>query len=147
MDGWASGPAWNDVKILAPKGIRSQEHSARSESLYRLRHPTRRLNINPSNVELNRICHLLALLGAHHILHVSRIRVNASQYKFLIEVKIISHSKILNPLFQIAFSARIITVGVISHLTPNGHFSSRTAPLTYRFCIFYLFNTYMYWIF
>jgi hypothetical protein len=30
---------------------------------------------NPSNVELNTICHLLALLGAHHILHVSSIRV------------------------------------------------------------------------
>ena len=32
--------------------------------------------INPLNTELNPICHLLALLGAHHILHVSRIRVN-----------------------------------------------------------------------
>jgi hypothetical protein len=32
--------------------------------------------INPSNAELNSICHLLAFLGAHHILHVSRIRVN-----------------------------------------------------------------------
>jgi hypothetical protein len=31
---------------------------------------------NPSNAKLNPICHLLALLGAHHILHVSRIRVN-----------------------------------------------------------------------
>jgi len=31
--------------------------------------------INPLNSELNPICHLLALLGAHHILHVSRIRV------------------------------------------------------------------------
>ena len=31
---------------------------------------------NPLNTELNPICHLLALLGAHHILHVSRIRVN-----------------------------------------------------------------------
>jgi len=30
---------------------------------------------NPLNAELNTICHLLALLGAHHILHVSRIRV------------------------------------------------------------------------
>jgi hypothetical protein len=30
---------------------------------------------NPVNAELNPICHLLALL-AHHILHVSRIRVN-----------------------------------------------------------------------
>jgi len=32
--------------------------------------------INPLNAELNPIYHLLALLGAHHILHVSRIRVN-----------------------------------------------------------------------
>jgi hypothetical protein len=31
--------------------------------------------INPLNPKLNPICHLLALLGAHHILHVSRIRV------------------------------------------------------------------------
>jgi len=30
---------------------------------------------NPLNAELNPICHFLALLGAHHILHVSRIRV------------------------------------------------------------------------
>jgi len=28
------------------------------------------------NAELNPSCHLLALLGVHHILHVSRIRVN-----------------------------------------------------------------------
>jgi hypothetical protein len=32
-------------------------------------------NFNPLNAELNPICHLLALLGAHHILHVSRITV------------------------------------------------------------------------
>jgi len=31
----------------------------------------------PLNTELNPICHLLALLGAHHILHVSRIIVKA----------------------------------------------------------------------
>jgi hypothetical protein len=33
-------------------------------------------NINPLNAELNPICHFVALLGAHHIVHVSRIRVN-----------------------------------------------------------------------
>ena len=33
-------------------------------------------SINPLNAELNPICHLLALLGAHHFLHVSRIWVN-----------------------------------------------------------------------
>ena len=34
------------------------------------------LVFNPLNAKLNPICHLLALLGAHHILHISRIRVN-----------------------------------------------------------------------
>jgi hypothetical protein len=33
--------------------------------------------INPLNAELNPICRLLALLGAHRILHVSEIRVKA----------------------------------------------------------------------
>jgi hypothetical protein len=33
--------------------------------------------INPLNAELNPICHLLALLGAHHIFHVSWLRVKA----------------------------------------------------------------------
>jgi len=31
--------------------------------------------VNPLNAELNPICHLQALLGAHHTLHISRIRV------------------------------------------------------------------------
>jgi len=34
------------------------------------------VKFNPLNPELNPICSLLALLGAHHFLHVSRIRVN-----------------------------------------------------------------------
>jgi len=33
-------------------------------------------DFNPLNIALNPVCHLLALLGAHHILYVSRIRVN-----------------------------------------------------------------------
>ena len=35
--------------------------------------------LNPLNAKLNLICHLLALLGAHHILHISRIRVKCLQ--------------------------------------------------------------------
>ena len=35
----------------------------------------RKKHINPLNAELNPICHLLALVGAHHILHVYRIGV------------------------------------------------------------------------
>ena len=38
--------------------------------------------INPLNAKLNPICHLLALLGAHHILHVSRVRVNETKVMF-----------------------------------------------------------------
>jgi hypothetical protein len=33
-------------------------------------------NTNPLNTKLNPTCHLLALSEAHHILHISRIRVN-----------------------------------------------------------------------
>jgi hypothetical protein len=39
-------------------------------------------NINRLNAELNPICNLLALLGAHHILHVNRIRVNNYYYYY-----------------------------------------------------------------
>ena len=35
-------------------------------------------NINPLNAKLNLICHLLALLGAHHIIQVSGVRVKAN---------------------------------------------------------------------
>ena len=35
-----------------------------------------RSKINPLNAGLNPICHLLLLLGAHHITHVSGLRVN-----------------------------------------------------------------------
>ena len=33
--------------------------------------------VQPLNAELNPMCHLLTLLGAHYILHVSRVRVEA----------------------------------------------------------------------
>jgi hypothetical protein len=36
--------------------------------------------LNPLSAELNPICHLLALLEAHPILHVSRIKVNTGRY-------------------------------------------------------------------
>jgi len=36
--------------------------------------------INSLNAKLNPTCRLLAVLGAHHILHVSRIRVNTLPY-------------------------------------------------------------------
>jgi len=46
------------------------------------------VSINPLNAELNPICYMLALLGAHHFLHVSRIRVKALILRLLMCVYI-----------------------------------------------------------
>jgi len=40
-------------------------------------------NINPLNAELNPICCLLPLLGTHHFLHISRIRVKLLTLRLL----------------------------------------------------------------
>ena len=39
--------------------------------------------LNPLNPELNPICYLLALLGAYHFHHVSRIRVKLLTFRLL----------------------------------------------------------------
>jgi hypothetical protein len=61
---WMGGRGAYMVLVVKPEGRRPLE---------RPRHTWE--DINPLNAELNPICHLLALLGTHHILHVSRIRV------------------------------------------------------------------------
>ena len=38
---------------------------------------------NPLNPELNPVCYLLAILGTHHFLHVSRIRVKILTFRRL----------------------------------------------------------------
>jgi len=48
--------------------------------------------INPLNSELNPICYLLALLGAHHFLHVSRIRVKSLTFRRLMSYIWSTHS-------------------------------------------------------
>ena len=64
-------PTWNksapNGRIFTKLGI---------WGLFFLENLFRKFKFNPLNAELNPICHLLALLGAHHILHFSRIRVN-----------------------------------------------------------------------
>ena len=47
--------------------------------------PRRRweVNINPLKPELNPTCYFLTLLGAHHFLHVSRIRVKLLTLRLL----------------------------------------------------------------
>ena len=53
---------------------RPQQRSIRW-AVWSARQEERLRKINPLKPELNPICYLLALLGAHHFLHVSRIRV------------------------------------------------------------------------
>jgi hypothetical protein len=64
---WAFNERWNN----------KFNYKVASCWLFLLSHTTmnRSMNINPLNAELNPICHLLALLGVHHFLHASRIRV------------------------------------------------------------------------
>ena len=65
------------------------------------------MGFNPSNAELNPICHPPALLGAHHILYISCIRVNSA----------------FNP------------------LTDSDPHRGRTAPLTSKRSILYIYST------
>ena len=56
-------------------------HGSKLCSLQAQKHEFWTISINPLNAELNPICHLLALLGAHHILHIRRIRVKGDASK------------------------------------------------------------------
>jgi len=49
------------------------------------------LLFNPLNPELNPICYLLALLGVHHFLHVSRIRVKLLNLRLLMSYIYMEH--------------------------------------------------------
>jgi len=48
-------------------------------------------SLNPLKPELNSICYLLALLGAHHFLHVSRIRVKLLTFRLLMSYIYMEH--------------------------------------------------------
>ena len=73
--GGLPGPLCTVMINIALTGIRSPDRPTRIVSLLLLSYPG--CFINPLNAELNPICHLLALLGAHHIFHVSGLRVNS----------------------------------------------------------------------
>jgi thiosulfate reductase cytochrome b subunit len=45
----------------------------------------------------------------------------------------------LHSVFKISFI--LLRYSFFNHLTPNGHFSGRTAPLTYSCCIFFIYST------
>ena len=64
--------------------------------------------INPLNPELNPICYLLALLGAHHFLHVSRIRVKYLTLGSSRTNKVVSRIIQLNEHITLLYSILII---------------------------------------
>ena len=50
-----------------------------------------KIDINPLKPELNPICYLLTLLGAHHFLYVSRIRVKLLTFRRLMSYIYMEH--------------------------------------------------------
>ena len=82
------------------------------------------------NAELNPICHLLALLGAHHVLHVCRIRVKRELYSFICT------------LFFILCAFSTIRLHCLSFWT-NKNRATLPASLLFFSCIFFcLFSNY-----
>ena len=72
-----------NVKLLTTSQEKQQRNIFWSQTI-----PT----FNPLNAELNPICYLLALLGAHHFLHVSRIRVKLLTFRRLMSYIWSTHS-------------------------------------------------------
>jgi len=66
--------------MFRSKEVHHQEFSYRTEAFW---YNSLTTDFNPLNPELNPICYLLALLGAHHFLHVSRIRVKLLTFTLL----------------------------------------------------------------
>ena len=58
------------------------------------------MGINPLKTQLNPICHLLALLGAHPILHVSRIRVKCIGLEWLGHVTSMEQTRVTKKIFE-----------------------------------------------
>jgi len=66
---WDPGPVWTGAENLTSRGIRTPNRPARSSVAI----PTELQGpLNVLNTDLNPICHLVALLGTQHILHVAR---------------------------------------------------------------------------
>ena len=60
-----------------------QTNHQQDATISQVYYPDVYLQLNPLKPELNPICYLLALLGAHYFLHVSRIRVKLLTFRRL----------------------------------------------------------------
>ena len=73
---------------------------------------------NPLNAKLNPICHLLAFLGAHHILHFSGIRDNITSDGFIFSylyyyIYIVRFNFYFLCLFRNIYSLNILYVDIL----------------------------------
>ena len=75
---------------------------------------------NSLNAELNPICHLLALLGVHHILHVSRIMVKGHFNPLNAEI---------NPIYHLLALLAAHHILHVSRVRVKGHFNPLNAEL------------------
>ena len=73
----------NEIGKFAKKREERLPHHVNVEAIQLLDNSELLRRRNPLNAELNPICYLLALLGAHHSLHVSRIRVKSLTLRLL----------------------------------------------------------------
>ena len=62
----------NSFRNLSEQLYVYTQHLTLVQRRYMAYESVKRTTFNPLNAKLNPICPLLALLGAHHILHVSR---------------------------------------------------------------------------
>ena len=90
-------------------------HSYNAQPLYPII-----MKFNTSNAELKPICHLLVLLGAHHILHVSRVTVKGHFNPLNAQLNPICH------LLALLGAHHILHV---SRVTVKGHFNPLNAEL------------------
>ena len=76
--------------ILQFDAVWSEQLSASINCVHH-NNPTSVCAFNPLNPELNPVCYLLALLEAHHFLHVSRIRVKLLTFRLLMSCIYMEH--------------------------------------------------------
>jgi len=73
-------------------------------------------SLNPLNTELNPICHLLALLGVHHFLHVSRIRVKSLTLRLLMSFffQVVHHRCVCQIIQYVFIVSTTLYINIIS---------------------------------
>jgi hypothetical protein len=88
--------------------------------------------VNPLNAELNPICHLLALLGAYHFLHFSRIRVkqNGEEKSTYIDIAISINHIMLCLLIALMTLCTQHTTSGLSFPLPNRNSILKNAVIT-----------------